>query len=314
MTRLTPILAGGKRGPAMTIDVWMQHPTARFLRHEMFESLRRWTGDALPEGEIPLETTRRGDGRRRRADRGAERVARAGGADDLQRRGRRVRGGAPGPLRRARRGRSAQADGRRARAAALRPRARLQGPARDPVAVGPAAGRPPLLPALRRVRRARRPVLPAGRPHRAAALLRARAADPVPRQRRARLPRARDRRRPHRLPVDRGDGRAGAQVPERLHRHLRLHDPPLSARARPLPPGGRPQEGPVRLELPDDRAREGARRPRRPRARRRGARAVPGRQRARCSTSRRREPPGGSPTIVRACSRSPASRPTRSAR
>jgi predicted TIM-barrel fold metal-dependent hydrolase len=41
----------------MTIDVWMQHPTARFLRHEMFESLRRWTGEAIPEGEIPLETT-----------------------------------------------------------------------------------------------------------------------------------------------------------------------------------------------------------------------------------------------------------------
>ena len=41
----------------MAIDVWMQHPTARFLRHEMFASLRRWTGDALPEGEIPLETT-----------------------------------------------------------------------------------------------------------------------------------------------------------------------------------------------------------------------------------------------------------------
>ena len=41
----------------MAIDVWMQHPTARFLQHDMFESLRRWTGGALPEGEIPLETT-----------------------------------------------------------------------------------------------------------------------------------------------------------------------------------------------------------------------------------------------------------------
>ena len=41
----------------MTIDVWMQHPTARFLRHEMFESLRRWTGEAIPEGEIPVDTT-----------------------------------------------------------------------------------------------------------------------------------------------------------------------------------------------------------------------------------------------------------------
>src|ERR1700709_47686 len=41
----------------MTIDVWMQHPTDRFLRHEMFESLLRWTGEAIPEGEIPLDTT-----------------------------------------------------------------------------------------------------------------------------------------------------------------------------------------------------------------------------------------------------------------
>jgi predicted TIM-barrel fold metal-dependent hydrolase len=30
------------------IDVWMQHPTLRFLRHEMFTSLRRWTGAELP--------------------------------------------------------------------------------------------------------------------------------------------------------------------------------------------------------------------------------------------------------------------------
>jgi hypothetical protein len=26
------------------VDVWMQHPTLRFLQHEMFEPLRRWTG------------------------------------------------------------------------------------------------------------------------------------------------------------------------------------------------------------------------------------------------------------------------------
>ena len=41
----------------MPIDVWMQHPTQRFLRHEMFESLRRWTGGTLPDDEIPVETT-----------------------------------------------------------------------------------------------------------------------------------------------------------------------------------------------------------------------------------------------------------------
>jgi hypothetical protein len=41
----------------MTIDVWMQHPTLRFLRHDMFESLRRWVGAQLPEEEIPIDVT-----------------------------------------------------------------------------------------------------------------------------------------------------------------------------------------------------------------------------------------------------------------
>jgi hypothetical protein len=31
----------------MTVDAWMQHPTPDFLRHDMFESLRRWTGMAV---------------------------------------------------------------------------------------------------------------------------------------------------------------------------------------------------------------------------------------------------------------------------
>jgi len=39
------------------VDAWMQHPTRRFLGHEMFASLRRWTGGAIPEGEPPLEAT-----------------------------------------------------------------------------------------------------------------------------------------------------------------------------------------------------------------------------------------------------------------
>ena len=38
--------------------------------------------------------------------------------------------------------------------------------------------------------------------------------------------------RPHRLPVDRGDGRGRPQARERLHRHLGLHRAPLPARAR----------------------------------------------------------------------------------
>src|SRR6478609_406974 len=41
----------------MTIDVWMQHPTQRFLNQEAFASLRRWTGQQIPEDEIPIEAT-----------------------------------------------------------------------------------------------------------------------------------------------------------------------------------------------------------------------------------------------------------------
>jgi predicted TIM-barrel fold metal-dependent hydrolase len=39
----------------MVIDAWMQHPTPRMLRHEVFESVRRWTG--MPTGEVPLAAT-----------------------------------------------------------------------------------------------------------------------------------------------------------------------------------------------------------------------------------------------------------------
>ena len=38
------------------IDVWMQHPTRRFLEQPMFESLRRWTRQDTV-AEIPLATT-----------------------------------------------------------------------------------------------------------------------------------------------------------------------------------------------------------------------------------------------------------------
>ena len=40
------------------IDVWMQHPTMRFINQPMFDSLRRWTGgvEKVTE-EIPLEFT-----------------------------------------------------------------------------------------------------------------------------------------------------------------------------------------------------------------------------------------------------------------
>jgi len=43
----------------MTVDVWMQHPTVRFLGHDMLASLRRWTGGAMPERDedVPIEAT-----------------------------------------------------------------------------------------------------------------------------------------------------------------------------------------------------------------------------------------------------------------
>lgn len=41
----------------MTIDVWMQHPTQRFLRSDMLASLRRWTGDAIPHADVPIEVS-----------------------------------------------------------------------------------------------------------------------------------------------------------------------------------------------------------------------------------------------------------------
>jgi predicted TIM-barrel fold metal-dependent hydrolase len=42
----------------VTVDVWMQHPTRRFLAHEMLASLRRWTGQLEAIGqEIPIADT-----------------------------------------------------------------------------------------------------------------------------------------------------------------------------------------------------------------------------------------------------------------
>ena len=41
----------------MPIDVWMQQPTSRFLTHDMFTSLRRWTDGGIPGEEIPIEMT-----------------------------------------------------------------------------------------------------------------------------------------------------------------------------------------------------------------------------------------------------------------
>src|SRR5918998_4818040 len=40
----------------MVIDVWMQHPTPRFLGQEIFASLWRWTG-RQPHEELPIDLT-----------------------------------------------------------------------------------------------------------------------------------------------------------------------------------------------------------------------------------------------------------------
>jgi predicted TIM-barrel fold metal-dependent hydrolase len=39
------------------IDAWMQHPTMKFGNHQMFDSLRRWTGQEKLLSELPLEMT-----------------------------------------------------------------------------------------------------------------------------------------------------------------------------------------------------------------------------------------------------------------
>jgi hypothetical protein len=39
------------------IDVWMQHPTLRFINLSIFESLRRGTGMETLKEEIPIDFT-----------------------------------------------------------------------------------------------------------------------------------------------------------------------------------------------------------------------------------------------------------------
>ena len=38
-------------------DVWMQHPTERFLQQGLLTSVRRWTGQQMPTNAVPIETT-----------------------------------------------------------------------------------------------------------------------------------------------------------------------------------------------------------------------------------------------------------------
>ena len=203
----------------MVIDAWMQHPTLRFLAHDMFDSLRRWTGHAM----LPERGARRSTLTVAAMD--------AAGVDfgllsawHAPRAGALISNDEVAGWVAAHPDRFAGARGRRPRPSrwtAVRELRRcvtelgFKGLRVAAVAVGGAADRPALLPAVRGVRRARRAVLHAGRPHRPAAPVGDRAADPVHRPGRDRLPRARDRRRPHRLPVDRGDGRGRAQARER---------------------------------------------------------------------------------------------------
>ena len=39
------------------IDIWMQHPTLKFISQPMFDSLGRWVGAERLTEEIPVEVT-----------------------------------------------------------------------------------------------------------------------------------------------------------------------------------------------------------------------------------------------------------------
>lgn len=41
----------------MIIDAWAQHPTARQMNDPIFDSLRRWTKQTMPAGEVPVAAT-----------------------------------------------------------------------------------------------------------------------------------------------------------------------------------------------------------------------------------------------------------------
>ncbi|MEM8621388.1 MAG: amidohydrolase family protein [Actinomycetota bacterium] len=41
----------------MIVDAWAQHPTLRHMGDPIFDSLRRWTGDAIPAEELPVSLT-----------------------------------------------------------------------------------------------------------------------------------------------------------------------------------------------------------------------------------------------------------------
>ena len=45
------------RSTGRIVDAWMQHPSAQFIAHPMFDPLRRWSGGRALDAELPLETT-----------------------------------------------------------------------------------------------------------------------------------------------------------------------------------------------------------------------------------------------------------------
>src|SRR5581483_2436820 len=172
-----------------------------------------------------------------------------------QRRSRELREAGARSSRRRRLRRPHATNARGARSASMRARARLQGDPRLAVAVEPATERSALLSRLCRVLRARRAVLHAGRTHRPADAVGAGAADSVSRRGCARLPRSRHHRRTRRLSLAQRDHLAVHEVPQRLHRHVRVHREALSAGARRVYESARREEGSLRQQLSDDRAR-----------------------------------------------------------
>lgn len=149
----------------MIIDIWMPHATLRFRAHEMFESLRRWTGQEVPDEELPIALTVAAMDKSG-IDHGLLSAWHAPEgflisndevAGWVQAHPARFGGVAPVDLRKPMQGvrelrRCVEELGFRAAGLA--------------VAVGGGSDGPPLLPTVRGLRGARRPVLHAGRPHR----------------------------------------------------------------------------------------------------------------------------------------------------
>ena len=212
------------------IDAWMQHPSAELLADPMFDSLRRWAPGQLGGDEVPLETT----------------VA-AMDAAGVQIGMLCAWRGPRGPLipNDAVAAAVSRYPGRFAGVAAVdlaRPMDAVRELRRCVRDLGFRALRVVpwlwnLPPSDRRYYPLYAECVELGIPFCLQAghtgplcPLRAGPADPLPGHRRAGVPRAGHRERSYRLPVDRGDDLAGHQVPQRLHRHLRLQGQPLSPR------------------------------------------------------------------------------------